>query len=168
MAGFEFIFTEPAFIPNNMTDKLSKERRQTYIPKQQRERDLYGSAFEIQLINKLTQRALAKECAKWIYQYLRNNLNFILFFKALLCLLQHSKLIYHYGIFTKLNFERHFSKRWMLNQRIKHLEIPNRTLLLTERVLQTYLAKPLIVFEGRFGKSFSMGYPTHLRTANSH
>jgi hypothetical protein len=32
----------------------------------QRERSLYGSEFEIQLKNKLTQRAIAKECADWI------------------------------------------------------------------------------------------------------
>ncbi len=63
---FEFIFTEPAFTAKHMTDKLSKERRQFHIPKQLRERNVCGSAFEIQLKNKLTQRAIAKECADWI------------------------------------------------------------------------------------------------------
>jgi SNF2 family DNA or RNA helicase len=64
--SLEFIFTAPAFIPNEVTDKLSKERREFFIPKQQRERDLYGSEFEIHLKNQLTQRAIARECADWI------------------------------------------------------------------------------------------------------
>lgn len=64
--ALEFIFTSPTFVPNEVTDKISKERREFHIPKQRRERDLYGSEFEIQLKNKLTQRAIAKECADWI------------------------------------------------------------------------------------------------------
>jgi len=64
--SLEFIFTAPAFVANEVTDKLSKERREFHIPKQQRERSLYGSDFEIQLKNKLTQRAIAKECADWM------------------------------------------------------------------------------------------------------
>src|SRR5205823_2478228 len=32
----------------------------------ERERGFYGSEFEIQLKNKLTQRAIAKECAEWM------------------------------------------------------------------------------------------------------
>lgn len=64
--SLEFIFTAPAFIPNEVTDKVSKERREFHIPKQQRERNLYGSEFEIQLKNKLTQKAIARECADWI------------------------------------------------------------------------------------------------------
>ncbi|MAZ40116.1 MAG: helicase [Legionellales bacterium] len=64
--SLEFIFTAPAFVPNEMTDKFAKERREFHIPKQQREKSLYGSEFEIQLKNKLTQRAIAKECASWI------------------------------------------------------------------------------------------------------
>ncbi|MCF6246620.1 MAG: SNF2-related protein [Desulfobacula sp.] len=64
--SLEFIFTAPAFIPNEVTDKVSKERREFHIPKQERERSLYGSEFEIQLKNKLTQRAIARECADWI------------------------------------------------------------------------------------------------------
>ena len=64
--SLEFIFTAPAFVPNEVTDKITRQRREFHIPKQQRERDLYGSEFEIQLKNKLTQRAIAKECAAWI------------------------------------------------------------------------------------------------------
>lgn len=61
-----FIFTSPTFVANEATDKIRKERREFHIPKLDRERSLYGSEFEIQLRNKLTQRAVARECADWI------------------------------------------------------------------------------------------------------
>ncbi|TCO81916.1 SNF2 family DNA or RNA helicase [Plasticicumulans lactativorans] len=61
-----FIFTSPTFIANEVTDKIRKERKEFHIPKLDRERSLYGSEFEIQLRNKLTQRAIAKECADWM------------------------------------------------------------------------------------------------------
>jgi superfamily II DNA or RNA helicase len=64
--SLEFIFTAPAFIPDQITDKLRKEHREFQIPKRERERSFYGSEFEIQLKNKLTQRAIAKECADWM------------------------------------------------------------------------------------------------------
>ena len=64
--SLEFIFTSPTFVPNESTDKFNKELRQYHIPKVERERSFYGSAFEIQLKNKLTQRAIAKECADWV------------------------------------------------------------------------------------------------------
>lgn len=64
--SLEFIFTSPTFIANKVTDKISKEHREFYIPKTQRERSLYGSAFEIYLKNELNQKAIAKECASWI------------------------------------------------------------------------------------------------------
>lgn len=62
----EFIFTSPTFVHGEATDKLPKERREFFIPKLERERNLYGTEFEIQLRNKLTQRAIARECAEWI------------------------------------------------------------------------------------------------------
>ena len=64
--SLEFIFTAPTFVPNEVADKIRKERREFHIPKADRERNLYGSEFEIQLKNKLTQRAIAKECADWM------------------------------------------------------------------------------------------------------
>lgn len=64
--SLEFIFTAPTFIPNEVTDKLKKERREFFIPKANRERSLYGTEFEIHLRNKLTQRAIARECAEWM------------------------------------------------------------------------------------------------------
>lgn len=57
-----FIFTSPTFIKDN----LKKEKREFYIPKISRERNLYGSEYEIKLRNKLEQKAIAKECAEWI------------------------------------------------------------------------------------------------------
>lgn len=64
--ALEFIFTSPTFVPDEVTDKVKKERREFHIPKAERERSFYGSEFEIQLKNKLTQRAIAKECADWM------------------------------------------------------------------------------------------------------
>lgn len=57
-----FIFTSPTFI----TEKASKAKREFYIPRLNRERNLYGTEFEIKLRNELTQKAIAKECAEWI------------------------------------------------------------------------------------------------------
>ena len=64
--SLEFIFTAPTFVANEVTDKMRKERREFFIPKAHREHSLYGSEFEIQLRNQLTQRAIARECAKWM------------------------------------------------------------------------------------------------------
>lgn len=57
-----FIFTSPSFV----TDKVDKQRREFYIPRLNRERDLFGSEFEIKLRNELSLKAVAKECAEWI------------------------------------------------------------------------------------------------------
>lgn len=59
---FRFIFTSPTFVQ----ERAKKEKREFYIPRQERERNLYGSEFEIRLRNELNQRAIAKECADWI------------------------------------------------------------------------------------------------------
>ena len=59
-----FIFTSPTFT----TEKASKEKREFYIPRLNRERSLYGTEFEIKLRNELTQKAIAKECTEWIRQ----------------------------------------------------------------------------------------------------
>ncbi len=57
-----FIFTAPTFI----TEKAKKEKREFYIPRLNRERNLYGTEFEIKLRNEMTQKMIAKECAEWI------------------------------------------------------------------------------------------------------
>lgn len=62
----QFIFTAPTFMAEEVTDKIRKERKEFHIPKLHRERSLYGSEFEIHLRNKLTQRAIARECADWL------------------------------------------------------------------------------------------------------
>lgn len=64
--SLEFIFTSPTFVLDEATDKITKQRREFYIPKAERERSFFGTEFEIQLKNKLTQRAVARECAQWI------------------------------------------------------------------------------------------------------
>ena len=62
-----FIFTSPTFI----AEKVRKEKREFFIPKLNRERNLYGTDFEIKLRNQLSQKAIAKECAEWIRQKVR-------------------------------------------------------------------------------------------------
>lgn len=62
----QFLFTSPTFLPEHLTGEVKKQQREFYIPKLNRESSLYGSEFEIQLRNQLTQRAVAKECAAWI------------------------------------------------------------------------------------------------------
>ena len=59
---FRFIFTAPTFV----TEKAQKEKREFYIPRMNREQNLYGTEFEIKLRNEMTQKAIAKECAEWI------------------------------------------------------------------------------------------------------
>ena len=66
-----FIFTSPTFY----ADKSEKQKRELYIPKLNRERNLFGSDFEIRLRNRLTQRAIAKECADWIRRKARFKTN---------------------------------------------------------------------------------------------
>ena len=62
----EFLFTAPTFVAAEATDKVKKERREFFIPKSRREKGLHGTEFEIHLRNKLTQRAVARDCANWI------------------------------------------------------------------------------------------------------
>ena len=64
IAELRFIFTSPTFV----TEKANKQKREFYIPRLNRERNLYGSEFEVKLRNELSQRAIAKECAEWIKQ----------------------------------------------------------------------------------------------------
>ena len=62
-----FIFTSPTFVK----DKGKKEKREFFIPKLNRERNLYGTDFEVRLRNQLSQKAIAKECAEWIKRKVR-------------------------------------------------------------------------------------------------
>lgn len=62
-----FIFTSPAFNKSG----AKKQQREFYIPQLNRERNLYGSEFEIRLRNQLSQKAVARECAEWIRRKVR-------------------------------------------------------------------------------------------------
>ena len=63
----QFIFTSPAFI----NEKPKKAQREFYIPRLNRERTLHGSEFEIRLRSEFHQRAISRECAKWIKEKVR-------------------------------------------------------------------------------------------------
>ena len=54
------------WLSNSMNSFSSEEKKEFYIPKQTREKNLYGTEFEIKLRNEMTQKAIAKECADWI------------------------------------------------------------------------------------------------------
>jgi len=62
----QLIFTTPTFVPSEVTDKNRRETREFHIPKPAQEKGFFGTEFELRLKNKLTQRAIAKECADWI------------------------------------------------------------------------------------------------------
>jgi type III restriction enzyme len=63
----EFIFTTPSFTAADVEGAGRQERRQFFIPEPRpAEASLYGTEFEIRLRNKLTQRAIARECAALI------------------------------------------------------------------------------------------------------
>ncbi|MFD3801677.1 UNVERIFIED_CONTAM: helicase-related protein [Kocuria sp. CPCC 205295] len=67
--GLDFIFTAPSFTTTSATHKPTPEKRQFFIPSDKnRDAALYGTEFEIRLRNKLTQRAIARECAEWVRQ----------------------------------------------------------------------------------------------------
>lgn len=68
VAELAFIFTSPAFATEEATDKIRKQRRQFFVSNSGAESTLAGSEFEIKLRNKMTQRAIARECADWVRQ----------------------------------------------------------------------------------------------------
>ncbi|MDH1603785.1 helicase-related protein [Empedobacter sp. GD03739] len=57
-----FVFTSPSFLQEN----LRKEVPKFFIPHLFKEAELCGGEFELRLRNQLTQRAIAKECSKWV------------------------------------------------------------------------------------------------------
>ncbi|RKQ42901.1 SNF2 family DNA or RNA helicase [Roseivirga pacifica] len=57
-----FVFSSPTLIE----EKFQKVSRQFYIPHIYKEEELCGGEFELRLRNKLNQRAIAKECSKWV------------------------------------------------------------------------------------------------------
>ena len=57
-----FIFTSPTFIE----EQFKKEVPKFFIPHLFKEADLCGGEFELRLKNQLNQRAIAKECSRWV------------------------------------------------------------------------------------------------------
>jgi SNF2 family DNA or RNA helicase len=57
-----FIFSSPTFIEEN----FKKEVPKFFIPHLFKEADLCGGEFELRLKNQLNQRAIARECSKWV------------------------------------------------------------------------------------------------------
>lgn len=57
-----FIFTSPTFIEEH----FKKEVPKFFIPHLFKEADLCGGEFELRLKNQLNQRAIAKECSRWV------------------------------------------------------------------------------------------------------
>ena len=66
----EFLFTTPTLLDAPVTDKITKEKREFFIPKLS-EAGLCGTEFEIRLKNQMTQKAIARECAEWIRKKVR-------------------------------------------------------------------------------------------------
>ena len=61
---FRFVFTGHSFVTDGGMGRSSA--REFIIPPVMNRRDLAGTPFEIRLRNKMTTRALARECADWI------------------------------------------------------------------------------------------------------
>lgn len=59
-----FIFSSPTFVE----ESFRKEARKFYIPHIYREAELCGGEFELRLMNQLNQKAIARECSKWVKQ----------------------------------------------------------------------------------------------------
>ncbi|MHC1777533.1 MAG: helicase-related protein [Lentimicrobium sp.] len=57
-----FVFSSPTFMEENFT----KHSRLFYIPHIYKESELCGGEFELRLKNQLNQRAIARECSKWV------------------------------------------------------------------------------------------------------
>jgi superfamily II DNA or RNA helicase len=62
--AFDFVFTGPSFVTDGGSGRAS--HREFVIPPVMKPRDLAGTPLEIRLRNRLTARALARECADWI------------------------------------------------------------------------------------------------------
>ncbi|AGT06881.1 helicase-related protein [Listeria monocytogenes] len=60
----QFLFTSDLFTK----EKAPKEKREFFIPRLNRESQLYGNEFELRMRNELSQKAIAKEAAEWIRQ----------------------------------------------------------------------------------------------------
>ena len=66
----KLLFTTPVPTGEHISESVKKEQREFYIPKLS-EMGICGTEFEIKLKNKMTQRAIARECADWIRRKVR-------------------------------------------------------------------------------------------------
>jgi len=67
IAELKMIFTQPTYTKSDyISDAGKREQRQFFIPKRERESSLFGTDFEIRLCNKMSLKAIAKECARWV------------------------------------------------------------------------------------------------------
>jgi hypothetical protein len=57
-----FVFSSPTFIEENFRKEVPK----FFIPHLFKEADLCGGEFELRLKNQLNQRAIARECSRWV------------------------------------------------------------------------------------------------------
>ncbi len=60
-----FLFTMPTLLEEQVSDEIRKEKREFFISKLS-ETSIFGTDFEIKLKNRMTQKAIARECAIWI------------------------------------------------------------------------------------------------------
>ena len=61
----KFLFTTPVDITEKISDNVKKEKKEFFIPKLS-EMGICGTEFEIKLKNRMTQKAVARECADWV------------------------------------------------------------------------------------------------------
>ncbi len=73
LGRFDFIFPGPSFVADGAG--LASPHRQFMIPPAMRPRDLTGTPFEIRLRNRMTARATAQDCARWIRRSARFKAN---------------------------------------------------------------------------------------------
>lgn len=71
--SFEFVFTGPSFVTDGGAFRAS--HREFIIPPAMSPRDLAGTPLEIRLRNRMTARALARDCASWIRERARFKAN---------------------------------------------------------------------------------------------
>ena len=70
--GLDFLFTEPSFLPGAATDAATPEVRRYHL---QRPAASLTAAYEIHLKNRLSQKAVAHDCAAWLREHARMRSN---------------------------------------------------------------------------------------------
>ena len=66
VSELQFVFTDPSFSSASVHGGTRREHRTYFIPPLAGEGGLTGTEFEVRLRNRLTQRAIARECADWV------------------------------------------------------------------------------------------------------